>query len=820
MGSHSGIYALRLTRIHLLSEYAQVHPVAEHVLSQPPILSNTPPSGVLPPRRRPNEHIQRNIDAAPSTPSMSPLEAAEVRHHRERSHTPAPVRPRVKRISRPTDDIFATPQPETSSTSGAPTTENSPTIRHVAHLHENQADVTEPALPKQREPPRLDEGAWNKAFSDVKGKARVEPSGKTRRRSGVNFEEEAEVIGVQDTFDDADPDQDGTDREEESSKTLVHWPPVRSKRKTAAPSTPMRSPGEASSQDPGSGRVVTTEKTITVRTMRTVERKVPRPSKGTPFPRIALAPATIESPSSPVQDQHPDDYIHVDEVEVAPSQHHPFSQPVLAPSIVASTSAGSTISGTGSKSRVDTELLAKMLGNNRTSDDKPKREPSPSKIERDAKRPKGIPILPVDRAVIQRMLNGHKKLNPPNSSISRQANPHIPRATVSPSPGHDDVNRYERFEERDQELVVPQTSPLADKSDLKRGTIGQIFQRAPYSHTPAAEQAGPSNGHSRRHTLARSVTPDVFSDDLKKPSTSRPRQSSRFTIGDADLSRRTALSLLFHPPRSGSDQPRSHTLPRLSGTPSSGFAPPRPADAEFADTLSARELDLVKALGVRTAVQTMALNHGFSEDTVRQVCAECRSLEKADHVLRRMRDGANEAANEELQSLHDDAEEEPMGVDPDTIPDGGSESEASRSGSVAHGKQEEIEVENALTQDGWLRGSPPAETAKTVASQSRRRSSARPFVFEPVPPERESSDELEYSPPKHTRAAHYVRRAQIDIATMDVDSDPAPASPERELGLKDLAGLDTGKWAELERKMGPDGAKKALGKALAKLLRH
>ena len=95
--------------------------------AEPPILSNTPPSGASPPRRRLTMRIQRDIDADPSTSDMSPLVEAEARHHLERDHSPGPPRKHVKRISRSNEDIFGTPEPSMSSTSASATVENSPT---------------------------------------------------------------------------------------------------------------------------------------------------------------------------------------------------------------------------------------------------------------------------------------------------------------------------------------------------------------------------------------------------------------------------------------------------------------------------------------------------------------------------------------------------------------------------------------------------------------------------------------------------------------------------------------------------------------------
>ncbi|KAI0695586.1 hypothetical protein C8T65DRAFT_833102 [Cerioporus squamosus] len=782
-----------------------------------------------PPALKHHQRIVRDLEPALGTPPLSPTDEAQARHHREHDHSPAPTRKHVPRIRRPADeDFFGTPQSKATSNSG--TAVSSPTADHLAHIRHNDAvgnDDEDDVKP--RAPPRLDEGAWSKAFSDVRGKSRV--SGTGRRKSGVDFEDEARVIGVQDTP--ASPNKHDDDDDGAAAETTpVPWPPLRRKNKTDAPSTPVAG---RSAKDKGKARAdavdstVRTEKIVSVKTVRTVERRVPRALNGTPYVRGAVTAAEDDEESQEHEDAEP--------------EHHPFSQPVFAPRMAAYASSLSTASNPPVPKSDVSRLQRLLSGQLREAP-----QVSPSKAERNS-RPPTAP-----------------------SAIPPRGRAALSRETISP-PGavrDDSGERFERFEERDEELPgAAPPSPFSDRGNplprerrILHEFVPPAFSSRATGSNPAlradkgkAKAVGTSHatGHARRHTLAGPDARDALPGASHSIDHAHRRSvPSAFTIGD-DLPR-SALSLLFNPPRSGSAHPRSYSLAHPPGSgPSRSVSPYMSADVAAAKRLPANELDLILEIGIGQAFRIMAENHGFGEATVRDAFAATGSLEQTDRLLCRMRESANRTANEVLQSLdgddkggddeggadadgHGDEDEDEAYPEDDHAEvedeDGDQfEVEEDKHNSRRPVRNDEEEVEHVLEQDSWMQDDAPlAESSHFDVSHSHRGSSFGPdsrqrksLLIERVPPS--PVEPVEYSPPKRTRAAKHVARQSLSRApdAMDVDSmntNMIAGSPDvghvrpSVAGLGQLAKYSPTHW----RRLGSTRAKMETGKALANLL--
>ncbi|RPD55312.1 hypothetical protein L226DRAFT_615571 [Lentinus tigrinus ALCF2SS1-7] len=754
-----------------------------------------------PPARRHHPRLERELDRAYGTPPLSPTEEAQARHHLEHDHSPAPALKRVPRIRRTVEEeFFGTPQ------SNSATAFSSPTSHHLVHvrkhdLTDDDDDDVEPG--KQREPPRLEESAWTKAFSDARGKSRVSATG--RRKSGVDFEDEARVIGVQDTP--ASPEG----QEDEGEKTTpTQWPPLRRKDKDTAPSTPVagrsaRDKGKARA-DAGVDSTIKTEKTVSVKVVRTVERRVPRKPKGTPYVRGALVAAAQDEES--------------DEAE-EPSHHHPFSQPAFAPRIAATASNHST-SSNPRVSKADVSRLQRLL----SGELREAPQPSPSKAERDSKPPADPPLTPPLPAGVPRV----------RAAPSRE--------TISPlgAARDEDGERFNEFEERDEELPGPvlaaRSSPLEDRRGLRLGQRpihGEFLPQASSSHMSAANatshvdkgkanatEASRAQGHMRRHTLAGPDARDSLPGVSHDISTAANRPARRsvppgFAIGD-DLPR-TALSLLFNP--------RSYSLshPPGSGSSLSG-SPYASADVAAAKRLSESELNLVLEIGMGQVFRIMAENHGFGEPTVRDAFAATGSLEKTDWLLCKMRESANKAANEVLQAQDGDDEDQDDEPDVAEGEDNGDEEEdnadhdedeaAPESNDEGESnyrpppRNEEEEVEHVL-ESGFDAFN--SHRGSSFGPHSRKRKSLIIKRVSPEPPP------AEYSPPKRTRAGKHVARQSLSRASQAIAVGASDGSPEvghmgSAVGFRQLMRFSNDQW----RGLGSDGAKMATGKALAKLL--
>ncbi|KAI0373103.1 hypothetical protein BV20DRAFT_962879 [Pilatotrama ljubarskyi] len=854
----------------------------------------------IPPARKHNLRI-RETEAPLATPELSPTQEAAARHRYNQRESlgqmPSFVpRRHAKRIKRPQDEeFFGTPprlavddeetglgEEDEGKEPSSPMTEAE--ARHHHHQqHANQAQEQRKVQPRQ--PPRLEEGAFNKAFTDSRGRSRMSPKGKQRRPSGVDFEDEDEDVEEAPAAGPGEPEF-----EDEQADTLPQWPPPRKANKEKAEGkapagfstpSPTRTPrGKGKERE----RTVTTKEILSVRTIRTVERRVARPAKGTPYPRGALlaqAAADAEddeqmdgldsSPSPAHGSAHvsspPGADMDVDE-EVAEgedvaaswptqSQHHafsqaphPFSQHIHDP---ASSVRPSTTQAGAPLSKDDLSRFQRLLHPQPQSQATSTKTCATSKAQGQAQRPKAVPLSGTDRTRLENILrmDGRRafpepsKHDRPSLEKQKETQPSASRVSVSAESAMD-------VEEENAEVPVysrSATSPLASKSDLRARDIvpppasddilAASGRRVDKGKARADAQA--SDRHSRRYTVGGHAAKDVFYGPEERTSLPAqkqpPRQSlpARFSIGnDSFLANRTALSLALHPPN-----PRPPSIASTTAL-SRSVSPGKPASSpntSLADTLPSHELEMVKELGMNTALHIMARNHGFSEDTVRELYMRTRSLEVTDNILREMREVANERASEALSVLlsttEDAAQDEP----------GADEEVEDRTG-------EEAEVEQELTQPqgtNWLRDgasfdladeAPLAESSRIDASHlpgnnSRSDPRKRQFRIQRLPGERDSSVDTGYSPPKRTKAAEYLKREResigrpqkdsggVEAQAMEADASGASASRtsrQGDVAFGQLVRMDSDEWSRLEEKHGKGAAKVLAGKALAKLL--
>ena len=887
-----------------------------------PHLSTTPPSGASPPARAQNSRIEHDIDARPDTPELSPAEDANARRRRDHGHEPAPARKHAKRILQKRggdEDFFGTP-----STSAGGTAQNSPTARHVArrtpHIkHGGEEDGGSPQK-RQREPPRLDEGAWNTAFSDARGRTRASP--KRPRRSGVDFE-----------FEDAEAPEAGEDEGQVAQEdgdvdsTGLQWPPVRggsknkgkAKEEVAAPATPARGArdkGKARevAASPGGGRVVTTEHILSVKTIRTVER---RPASNTGVVVEAAREPVRDQSSSPRTLVQEDGEEEEEEVKVEPTQHHPFSQLEPRESRGASSSRASSIfplvgGGVKSSRKDDIARMQKMLAASRRGAAPEEKQVKDRDVDIDATIKKHHTSLGTTTKVehlsdfLQRLANG---------GGSKRASDLFPRSTRRKSPVATTEDprgrgqRLARFQEREESLPVPESLPPLQSSPLaRRGSNPAVDEILPDASTARAAQGAPkallpprvdkgkarenappssatdSYGHPRQRTTNELETdfnpaPQDQSSVVRR-SRHAPRQSlpaiPPFTLEEDPY---MALSHMFHPPPSGSGLARVYTLPSRPSLPHSSSDPPLYA------TLPAHERVMVKELGIQCMLAAMARNHGFGLEIVRGVFEKAGSMEKTDRVLRDMRESANKQANvsfrqmfsesggeegveadedgasgedsaegeeeedEELEGAEDaeEADEDALADDADAVDE---EHLPDSSGEADEG--DSAEVESVLGQDAnsWLDDAPQAESSRirggaagysedgmdvdvdvsrVTSGSTRKAFRIKMLPKEPVPA-------VVYSPPKKTRASHFIKKSQkpnlarssqLRQDPMAIDADPfaiaeRPAKPpyaDLPVGsIGQLAKYGAEEWSGVEDKYGPGAAKIMMGKALARLL--
>ncbi|KAI0648524.1 hypothetical protein C8Q79DRAFT_578670 [Trametes meyenii] len=780
--------------------------------------SNLAPSSTLPPNPPARRHHQRIHDAMEltGTPEPSPTQEAAVRHH---SPAPAPRR-HAKRIKRAgadaEDDYFGTPRPQYGSEGrivSSPTTE-----AEARHHHEK---------PRARALPRLEQGAFSKAFSDARGLSQISPDGKTRRRSGVAFEDEDE--DRDELAESQDAGSEDGERNEERASELAQWPPVRrrSSAKGKAPAqaspvlatpTPARAPKRKDR-----GRTVMTEEVLSVRTVRTVERRASRPMNGTPFPRGALLAAAAhrdededayakeEAGSSPSPAQRDADIIDamtVDQEQALendlppPSQHHPFSQAPhpFSQSAEPSPVHLSTLAAVRQKpapiSRTDLSRLQRLLlSKGEEIQVQSPKAPAPAQ----AQRAQGGRLSHVDRARLDNLL----RMNMPNAfpEPSKQerlfvaANAPIQGEGFFSSPLADKGDRRPAVAERRGQIVPPVPSGSRDTLELQpRPRVDKGKGRA--------DVDAPRTGiHRRRHTVGDEGTRDLFYEPAEQHATTRSEAKANRTtrqslpapldIGDNSfLGHPTALSFAFGPPSlsylRAASIPSSIALsrptsasPSHSGTSTSSHS--LSLSHSRVDALPPEERRMVAELGLQTALHIMARNHGFGAETVERVYAATGGLRRTDEVLRAMREAANERGSAEIMSSprhrrRDDGDDDSDANADEADLDAGDHPEPV---DEEHSKEETDEIERELAQrryqahEPWPQDgldasfdlgveAPLAESSRIESTRSRGASGKERLRIEPLVKEHNGS--MEYSPPKRTRAGAHVRRVRESLA--------------------------------------------------------
>ncbi|CDO71935.1 hypothetical protein BN946_scf184940.g82 [Trametes cinnabarina] len=825
-----------------------------------------------PPPRKHNSRI-RTTEVPLLTPELSPSEEAAARHHEPRPLTT--VRRHPKRIKKPDDDdFFGTPPLNARSASpGADDADQEPSsptaeagARHHAHGHD-RAREQELNRPKVRQPPRLDEGAFNKAFSDARGRPRISPSGKPRRRSDVDLED-TERTSSQGSPDGKEEGEDGDEEHgsdlEQSSQRSSGKGQARAPASSASTTpSPLQTP---TSKGKAPARTVT-EEFVSVRTVRTVERRINRRPVGkaagsededADVAQIEAQPDEEDDESSAKADGMEVDSAEDDNGWLSPSQHHPFSQAPhpfsqkdeRSPVRPASRTTGLPLS------KADLSRLQRLLHPHNAAQEGEAVHGPTLHAEKQPRSGKSAQLAEADRARLEKILRMEGKFAFPGPSKGRQ----------STSSGHAlDVSSAQQGDGR----IVPDaenaalftrraTSPLAGRGAARSGSAERRGEIVPPSAAGSSRvdkgkrraDAVDSDASSRRYTIGSELARDVLNlpGGKEVPARSRRRASCQslppvFSLGDEGLfANRSALSLALRPP--------PFTISRAASVPSTtalsrSVSPLKSADISLADTLPPQELEMVKELGMTTALHIMARNHGFSEETVRQVYAITGSLEVADNVLREMREGANEKASEALTSLMQE-----QGDDGGDVP---MEDDAQSSQESEDFAPEEAEVERELTeQPDWLPDGPSFDFAheaplaessridashvdiRDTGSQGRKK---RPFRIERLAEEHSLSVDSAYSPPKHTRAGQIVREARQSLGQPRPVSAPPDVSAagrdtngtgprketkraERDVAFGDLARLGSAGWKRLEDKHGKGFAKLLAAKALAKLLQQ
>ncbi|KAI0761488.1 hypothetical protein BD413DRAFT_242669 [Trametes elegans] len=829
-----------------------------------------------PPARRHVSRI-RDIEAPIATPELSPTQEAVERHHE-----PGPVpRRHAKRIKKSREeDFFGTPSadlPTDNEEPSSPTAEVEARHAHThAHKHDRSQDL-EREKPKVRQLPRLVQGAFNKAFSDARGHSRISPQGRPRRHSGVDLDNEGEE---EEEEDDTVQPADIALNEEHASE-LPQWPPPRRKSsvksKVPAAAPPVSTPSPArSSKGKERERTVTTEEILSIRTVRTVERRVGRPPKTTSYPNAAVSimedEAAVLPPPSQQQDvglpslaiddaqMDGDEDTAPDDSWLSPSQHHPFSQAPhpfsqRSPTRPAVAKPGVPVSKTD-LSRFQ-RLLHPGSANEDVAAQVSNATASSSSSAQERQRGNG-PLPGPSRAKLESILRMEGKRAFPEPSKATRHSTGSAAASRLPSPEDQEMD-----EDAEETFVDSKTSmdhhsrvsPLADKGEMGPGSAerqGELIPRlGPSSHDKPRVDKGKAranmrstDGQARRHTVDGPATPDVFSAPAPQAIAPRPQHPSRQSLpamiarGGGRLQANRSASGLALP----FSCPRSPSLPSSIGL-SRSVSPPRSGNVSTASAkmLPANELEMIQELGMQTALRTMARNHGFSEETVQEAFALTGSLQLTDNLLRAMREGANEKASETLLSLLPDADE-----GEDEIEDAEAQDEPVEEGRT----REEAEVERELTQSpgrsgvDWLLDgefdpddAPLAESSRIDASyrsgsgSRRRRETLR---IQPLPPEGTSSVDVEYSPPRKTRAAAYVKRERRSLgrSPRESGSGAADGGVEEQLSAAEsslkagslayarLARMGPDDWRRLEEKHGKGSAKVLAGKALAKLLQR
>ncbi|OBZ75165.1 hypothetical protein A0H81_04952 [Grifola frondosa] len=240
-----------------------------------------------------------------------------------------------------------------------------------------------------------------------------------------------------------------------------------------------------------------------------------------------------------------------------------------------------------------------------------------------------VPLSSTDRSRIDRVLRENAHLLP---STKRGASASLLRSSILQARSTP-KNRSTIFEihpisnaDASPPLQVEDVSrmPSSTKTDMGKGKVKEVI-------FPSPSESGWSH---RRHTMGYTAVENQFMNESFGGGSVRGRIQPP-SLATSNIHRAlhdTHLGCLIF--RCGSFLAGPQRSPALS------------------------ELELVTDYGVQCVIAGMVENHGFNAETVRKVCANARSLRLADHVLCRMRESANECADEVLQSLQQEEEEE------------------------------------------------------------------------------------------------------------------------------------------------------------------
>ncbi|KZT11186.1 uncharacterized protein LAESUDRAFT_746997 [Laetiporus sulphureus 93-53] len=503
--------------------------------------------------------VQPNSEAGPST-AIAPA---------SRIHMPRPS------LIEHESEFF---QSDTPSPSSKPNKENSPM-----------------RMKRRKAPVQLEQGAFNSAFTNNKGRRRLDGLGRRPRVSGVEADMEEEM--------------------EENDEGLVddiEWPPRRRKDK-----------GKGKQREAGTfGALSEAVKPET-------DARDVQPSAST-----SNAPATMHHPFS--QFSQPEEASHVMQ-QFRPRQHHPFSQatqPVAGPSHIPPTSfidEGEAIS-VSTLSRIQ---IAK--------------DPRIQAIVR-----KSTHLLQSDTVNVGQGMS-HDRLEPTPSTIGtvRTEEPVVRPVLVPFRLPELEKARTERRFSAGEAPKNSQADELRNIRPEQRQIVAKSNGKQPLidGHHPGLV--------NRRHTMGPPVDVfeitaeeaiEVPHLDVRRISMKRDRRSMPSLLPERMLERNVDDFEVTN--RSRQIRTRSSTNHLATNVPSNE-PPDQLSDADESLMLSLAEKEL-RRLGMESAIQTMSDNHGFNPNVVRAVFDRTGSLRKTDNVLRRMREAADRVAD----IMIDDADSE------------------------------------------------------------------------------------------------------------------------------------------------------------------
>ncbi|KAK7053821.1 Myb-DNA-bind-2 domain-containing protein [Favolaschia claudopus] len=321
----------------------------------------------------------------------------------------------------------------------------------------------------------------------------------------------------------------------------------------------------------------------------------------------------------------------------------------------------------------------------------------------------------------------------------RAENTHPPYRLPSPAPPRFTSSRLE-----------PRSgTPLEKKSKRTQDALPLGYKRVPTSRLA---------DDTRRHSFPLpALLPRIDFDRMQNSAgrPARPRQSL--------------------PPRAPSLRvreaaPRRHSL----------FSPrPRPGSVPAPTTVTpgpSSERDIAEQIGMQ-ALDSMAKNHGFGLEVVRNVFARTNDLHKTDEVLHRMRRSAEAVGEAALRG----ADESPL---PPSSPERSELRHHRRSSGMSalrsspEHPEEPFELRHRRQHSGAS-----AKTNATRDGSSHRKKRQQAEEFHPQPLDRDILAESEYSPPSHSRAAAFARMQKGRVT-----ESPPRRGQQRPSGSRDAVG--------------------------------